>query len=133
MSSKFLEYAHYIAQEVDITSQIVLNAETAAFIRNNYHGILNILLVFGTMRTAKSFLLNAIIGDSIFISQRGGLYGVTRGADIAFVSDPTGAINAFIDPEGSGENNYDVQLIAPLLLIAKVAIFNWSGPLRKDC
>ena len=41
---------------------------------------------------------------------------------------------AFLDAEGQGDRglNYDIQLVAPLLLLATSVIFNWFGRPEKD-
>jgi hypothetical protein len=40
----------------------------------------------------------------------------------------------FVDTEGQGGRNpaYDTALMCPILLTAKVVLFNWKGPVDRD-
>ncbi len=109
---------------------------------------LNLAMVMGRARTGKSFLMNKIMDAPGFFKVRPGNVPCTVGVDVSPIASYDvhfggggrgGLIGAarrvaFLDVEGQGDqgDSYDVVLAAPLLLVSKVAIFNWNGKMAKD-
>lgn len=57
-----------------------------------------------------------------------------RFAQQPVATEASNILVGFVDVEGQGDKGqaYDVQLLCPLLLVSRVAIFNWRGKVQKD-
>ena len=122
-------------------SLLTLQVEKSATATLQEHGTdkLSLAVIFGQARTGKSFLTNKLMGKPGLFSVRGGHEPTTVGADLSsFI--PNTSVGAagerklgFVDVEGFGSegDGYDVVLVAPLLLVSQVIIFNWMGKAAK--
>ncbi|KAJ0284249.1 hypothetical protein CBS470a_006964 [Colletotrichum nupharicola] len=115
-------------------------------------GPLNLITILGPARTGKSTLLNCLAGSKsdLFQTSSGamtftkGVLITTETCTLPQFSSMDGAPRvdsdkpdlkvSFIDTEGEGAMGtaYDVNLFSPVLLCAKVVIFNWKGGLLTD-
>lgn len=96
-------------------------------------GYINMVTVFGTVRTGKSYLLNAIIDKQIFgVSAQA--ESSTAGVEICRPISQLGGYGnsssspkfVFVDMEGQGDKgiSQDVKLLSPLLIISKAVVLN---------
>ena len=93
------------------------------------------MTVLGPARQGKSFLMNCLIGDSVFGTAD--TIGVcTKGIQVASVAHEVenGGGAFFVDTEGQGDEDVDsdTTLLTPILLLSKVILFNWKGGLQKN-
>ncbi|KAH9238246.1 hypothetical protein K456DRAFT_31775 [Colletotrichum gloeosporioides 23] len=115
-------------------------------------GPLNLITILGPARTGKSTLLNCLAGSKSDLFQTSsGAMTFTKGVLITTEtftlpqfssmdgaprvdSDKPDLKVSFIDTEGEGAMGtaYDVNLFSPVLLCAKVVIFNWKGGFLTD-
>jgi len=104
---------------------------------------LGLVMIHGTAKTGKSFLMNKLMGQPGLFAVRGGNTATTVGVDLSPIKSYAeftggrggdGCKVAFVDVEGQGDRgvDYDVMLTAPLLLVSKATIFNWRGKMAKD-
>ena len=130
----------YMAADRGLTVDEDLNADLARLGQSP----LNLITIYGPARKGKSFLMNLLAdpsGENQVFRSLGGQVACTKGIELAprvlahaqLFSEQVTKLDdlnvAFCDTEGQGDVDqaYDVQLISPLLLLAKVVIFNWSG------
>eukprot|EP00966_Prymnesium_polylepis_P284137 6563910-Prymnesium_polylepis.1 len=92
---------------------------------------LNLVTIFGAMRTGKSTMLNILANRDVFAAASDLGAPCTSGAHVSPVLDGEfgGILDtdiAFVDVEGHGENTnaYDIKLLSPLMLASRVIIFN---------
>ncbi|XP_028397313.1 uncharacterized protein LOC114521096 [Dendronephthya gigantea] len=96
---------------------------------------LNFMTILGPARQGKSFLMNCLIGDSVFPSAD--TLGVcTKGIQVSNVGFKVGnaGFAFFVDTEGQGDEGIesDATLLTPIILLSKVILFNWKGGLQKN-
>lgn len=93
------------------------------------------MTVIGPARQGKSFLMNCLIGDSVFRSTDT-MDVCTKGIQLANVKYKIGnhGCALFVDTEGQGDESIesDATLLTPILLLSKVILFNWKGGLQKN-
>ena len=110
---------------------------------------LNLMMIFGPARKGKSFLMNLLVdptgADNVFPVSAAAA-ACTTGVDMSPRVFPHAAVFpdvaagssegirvGFCDAEGQGDKapEYDVQMVSPLLLLARVVLFNWLGRPEK--
>ena len=93
------------------------------------------MTVLGPARQGKSFLMNCLIGDSVFRTADT-MDVCTKGVQVASVVHEVGdgGCAFFVDTEGQGDEDVDsdITLLTPILLLSKVILFNWKGGLQKN-
>ena len=99
------------------------------------HKFLNFTTVLGPARQGKSFLMNCLVGNSVFRTSDN--IGVcTKGIQLANVVHDVGngGCAFFVDTEGQGDKDVesDATLLTPVILLSKVILFNWKGALQKN-
>ena len=77
--------------------------------------------------------MNCLIGESVFnTSDEGDV--CTKGVQIANVMHKVkdeGCV-FFLDTEGQGDEDSDITLLTPILLLSKVILFNWKGRMQTN-
>ena len=96
---------------------------------------LNFATVLGPARQGKSFLMNCLLGNSVFRTTDN--IGVcTKGVQIATVAHEVGngGCALFVDTEGQGDEDVDsdTTLLTPVILLSKVILYNWKGGLQRN-
>eukprot|EP00050_Salpingoeca_kvevrii_P018039 m.70273 g.70273 ORF g.70273 m.70273 type:complete len:558 (-) comp7869_c2_seq1:2826-4499(-) len=129
---------------------LVAHDANAAHLRRYLH--VNATAIFGGARTGKSFLTNCIAGREEMARTSNDLAtpctsdvqmtpDVVALRDLATVdggcpagSDETEMMITLLDCEGQGDRGeaHDIALMAPLLLVTKVVLYNWKGGLEKN-
>ena len=93
----------------------------------------NLVTILGPARQGKSFLMNCLMGESLF--KTSDAFAVcTKGVQIANMMHQVGdgGYAFFVDTEGQGNEDADtdITLLTPILLSSKVILFNWKGGLQ---
>ena len=106
----------------------------------------NCVAICGEVRTGKSYLLNALARGSSLFGVDHNIHSFTTGVDIAPRFYPLSEVDSaaaadaprllFCDCEGQDNHNmsFDLKLVTPLLLVAKVVIMNvlcGAGPPKE--
>ncbi|XP_046851563.1 uncharacterized protein LOC124444916 [Xenia sp. Carnegie-2017] len=96
---------------------------------------LNFVTILGPARQGKSFLMNCIIGNSVF-DTADAIDVCTKGVQVAGIMKEVenGGGAFFVDTEGQGDEDIDsdTTLLTPIILLSKVILFNWKGGLQKN-
>lgn len=104
----------------------------------------NIIMVFGKLRTGKSYLMNALSGTCAFgVSDQArsftqGIHVASRFLPCTSFGGPADAPKiGFVDAEGQADKgkSYDIKIATPMLLVAKIIILNEicpTGPSKED-
>lgn len=96
---------------------------------------LNFITILGPARQGKSFLMNCLMGDSVFNTSNADDV-CTKGVQIANVTHQVknGGCVVFVDTEGQGDEDdqCDITLLTSILLLSKVILFNWKGGMQKN-
>ena len=96
---------------------------------------LNFVPILGPARQGKSFLMNCLMGESVF-DTADTIDVCTKGVHIASVKHQVenGGYFFFVDTEGQGDEDVgsDITLLTPILLLSKVILFNWKGGVQKN-
>ncbi|XP_028397315.1 uncharacterized protein LOC114521097 isoform X2 [Dendronephthya gigantea] len=129
-SSKYFPWITRSGQKLHVSTPKQLQRSMS-----DSYKFLNFMTILGPARQGKSFLMNCLIGDSVFPSAD--TMGVcTKGIQVSNVGYEVGNAGfAFIvDTEGQGDEGIesDATLLTPIILLSKVILFNWKGGLQKN-